>query len=102
MQEHATTSPSPLHRHHAAHQVHHRGTVANTVKDDHFEAVPVKNINIGEFVRKISKDGSMQAKTFRRGEYDRASKSYALTDCDDVNRQVFVRGTVKLAVAFTY
>ncbi len=69
---------------------------------EHFDIITAKDCHIGEFVRKIGKDGQMQSKTYTRGAYDRASKSYSLTDCDDINREVFVKASTKLAVNFTY
>lgn len=74
----------------------------SAVAEDYFEVVSAQEVKVGEYVRKISKNGSMQGKTYQRGQYDRGSQSYALTDCDDVNRQVFVKGTIKLAIGFTY
>lgn len=102
MQEHATKPSSSLQGHHAVLQIPLAQAESKTVKDEYFEAVPVTEISLGEYVRKIGKDGSMLAKTYQRGAYDRVSKSYALTDCDDVNRELFVKGSVKLAIGFTY
>lgn len=63
---------------------------------------PVEQIKRGQFVRKLNKDGSEQARTYMRGDYCKATKRYALTDCEDVSREVYVkRGTV-LATDFTY
>lgn len=66
------------------------------------EQQTVESIKLGEFVRRLNKDGTEQSKTFKRGEYDRASKRYSLTDCDDVNREVWVKKGTKLSVGFTY
>lgn len=74
----------------------------SAVAEDYFDVVSAKEVKVGEYVRKISKNGSMLGKTYQRGLYDRSSQSYALTDCDDVNREVFVKGTIKLAIGFTY
>lgn len=62
------------------------------------EVAKVETIKRGEFVRRKAD----AVKTYQRGEYDKSSKTYSLVDCDDMNREVFVkRGTV-LFVGFTY
>lgn len=73
-----------------------------TQDGDHFDVVAVQAIKVGEFVRKLNKNGSMRATTFQRGHYDRVSKTFALTDCNDINREVYVKAGVKLAIGFTY
>ena len=65
---------------------------------EHAEAKPVESIKIGEFVRR-KHDAT---KTFRRGAYDPSSKRYSLIDCDDTNREVFVKKGTPLYVGFTY
>lgn len=69
---------------------------------EHYEFNEVENISYGEFVRRLNKDGTMQRKTYIRGKYDAGSKRYALMDCDDINREVFVKKGTKLAIEFTY
>lgn len=69
---------------------------------DHFETVAVENVKIGEYVRKIGKDGKMQSKTYKRESYNREFKVYDLADCDDCNRWVHVKKGTLLAVGFTY
>lgn len=41
-------------------------------------------------------------KTYQRGEYDPSAKRYSLVDCDDANREVFVKKGTKLFVGFSY
>jgi hypothetical protein len=48
------------------------------------ETDPVEGIAKGVYVRRVNKDGTMQKATYIRGEYDRVTKRYSLTDCDDV------------------
>jgi hypothetical protein len=62
----------------------------------------VELIKKGEFVRRISASGIPQSKTYKRGDYDRASKRYSLVDCDDVCREVFVKRGTKLLIGFDY
>lgn len=69
---------------------------------EHFTAQAVEAIKRGEYVRKIGKDGQMQAKTYVRGGYDIPSQRYSLTDFDSVSREVWVKKGTKLAVGFTF
>ena len=62
----------------------------------------VQNIQRGEYVRRISKDGRMQAATYTRSYYDAETKRYALDDTSDISRQVFVKKGTRLAIGFTY
>jgi len=65
-------------------------TVSNTAT---VQAIPK-----GEYVRRKAD----AKKTYTRGDYDASSKTYSLVDCDDMNREIFVkRGTV-LHIGFTY
>lgn len=41
-------------------------------------------------------------KVYQRGAYDRASKSYSLIDCDDANREIFVKRGKLVFVGFEY
>ena len=58
----------------------------------------VETIKRGEFVRR--KEGA--SKTYQRGEYDKTTKRFSLTDCDDANREIFVKKGTKLFVGFSY
>lgn len=60
--------------------------------------LPVMLIKKGEYVkRKID-----AKKVYVRGEYNRSSGKYALQDCDDTNREIFVSGITMLHIGFTY
>lgn len=61
----------------------------------------IREVPIGEYVRRLNANG-MQAKTYRRGRYDRVSGAYELHDCDDLNRSIWLRGQALVAVGFTY
>lgn len=61
------------------------------------EMVKVESIRKGEFVRR-----KVEGKTFTRGDYDRSTQRYSLVDCDDVNREVWVKRGTMLHVGFTY
>lgn len=59
--------------------------------------VKVEEIAKGEFVRR-----KVGGKTFQRGSFDRSTRRYSLVDCDDVNREVWVKKGTLLHVGFTY
>lgn len=60
--------------------------------------VAVEAIKRGEFVKRKA-DAN---KVFKRGEYDKATRRYSLEDCDDANREVFVKKGTMLFVGFSY
>ena len=61
-------------------------------------AVLICNVLRGDYVKRKA-----DAKTvYIRGDYDRATKSYSLTDCDDMNREIFVKADKRVFVGFTY
>jgi hypothetical protein len=69
---------------------------------DHYAAgvysAPVQDLPLGEYVRRKA-DSS---KVYKRGAYDRSSRTYELEDCSDCSRSIYVkRGTV-LFYGFTY
>ena len=58
----------------------------------------VRDLPRGEFVKR-----KPDARTvYIRGEYDRSSQTYSLTDAEDANREIFVKGTLPVYVGFTY
>jgi hypothetical protein len=58
----------------------------------------VENIKKGEYVKR-SREAQ---KTYIRGEYDRATKRYSLTDTSDHCREIFVKSGTLLFVGFEY
>jgi len=58
----------------------------------------LRDVKKGDYVKR-----KVDANTvYVRGEYDRASKSYSLIDCNDMNREVFVKSNKIVFVDFTY
>jgi hypothetical protein len=57
----------------------------------------LKDVKLGEF---ITRKPSTRI-VYTRGEYDRASKRYAIDDYSD-GRQLFLRGDTVVYVGFTY
>lgn len=41
-------------------------------------------------------------KVYIRGDYDRSTKTYSLIDTDDINREIFLKGSTKVFVGFNY
>lgn len=62
------------------------------------QTVAVESIKAGEFVRRTAD----AKKTYQRGSFDKSTKRYSLVDCDDVNREVFIKKGTKLFVGFSY
>lgn len=58
----------------------------------------VEDLKLGEYVKRKAD----AKKVYRRGEYDHATKRYALSDCDDICREVYVKRGTELFVGFTY
>lgn len=56
------------------------------------------SIKPGEYVRR-KPDAQ---KTYKRGAYDRSTRTYELIDCDDICRTISVKATALLVVGFTY
>tara|TARA_R110000796_G_C14210464_1_gene393182 strand:- start:230 stop:442 length:213 start_codon:yes stop_codon:yes gene_type:complete len=62
------------------------------------EQMPLKDVPRGEFVRR-----KLDAKkTYTRGDYDRASRTYALDDWDDISRAVYLKGAALVWVGFEF
>lgn len=60
--------------------------------------VLVQGIRKGEYVMR-KPDAK---KVYIRGAYDATSKRYALTDCNDTSREIWVKRGTPLVVGFTY
>ena len=58
----------------------------------------IKDLPRGTFLRKQQ----FSKKTFIRGEYDRASKSYSVINAEDINDEYFIRSTTKVWAGFVY
>lgn len=58
----------------------------------------VEAIRKGEYVRR----NATTMKTYKRGDYDRSTKRYALISCDDVSREIYVKAGTMLVIGFTY
>lgn len=73
-------------------------TQAIIIDGNDYHPIALKDVKAGEFV--VRKAG---AKTvFTRGDYDRATKTYALDDYNDHCRQVFLKGSTIVYIGFTY
>ena len=64
--------------------------------------MPIEQVPIGEFVRKIRKDGEPMQKVFTRQEFCRWEKKYQLDDEEDISRCVYLKKGTLVAVGFTY
>jgi hypothetical protein len=71
---------------------------ANEAAAAGIKRVKLKDVKRGEFVRR--KPDALT--TYTRGEYDRSSKTYSLEDWDDINREVFLKGTTLVYIGFEF
>ena len=62
------------------------------------QAATIRDVKPGEFIRrKID-----AKKTYVKGAYDRVSKTFALVDFDDMNREIFVKAETVVFVGFEF
>lgn len=59
---------------------------------------PVEDLPLGEYVKRKADSKTV----YKRGAYDRSSKTYSLIDCSDINREIFVKRGTPLFFGFTY
>lgn len=58
----------------------------------------VQSITKGEYVRRKADTKT----TYIRGDYCRTDKRYALINCEDTNRVIYVKRSTVLHIGFTY
>ena len=58
----------------------------------------VEDLPLGEYVKRKA-DSS---KVYKRGAYDRSTRSYELEDCSDCSRSIYVKSGTVLFYGFTY
>ncbi|WP_353239646.1 hypothetical protein [Limnohabitans sp.] len=62
------------------------------------QTIPLRRVKPGDFIKR-----KPDAKTvYRRGDYDRATKTYTLVDTDDISRAIYLKATTLVVVGFTY
>lgn len=61
--------------------------------------IEISKIPQGEYVRLSSFD---KGNVWIKGEYSRESKAYSLTKAEDVNHEIFRKGSFQVFVGFTY
>ena len=62
-------------------------------------AIPLNKVKPGQFVRLSDKPN---AKTYKRGGYDREWKAFSLCDAKDMNHEIFRKAKTTVFVGFTY
>ena len=58
----------------------------------------LRDIKQGDYVKR--KPGA--SAVYVRGHYDPRSRTYSLTDVEDINREIFLRGSTQLFIGFDY
>ena len=62
------------------------------------QMMTLRNVKPNDFVKR-----KLDSKVvYRKGTYDRTTKSFELIDCDDVCRTIFVKADKPVVVGFTY
>jgi hypothetical protein len=62
------------------------------------ETMKINSVKIGEFIKRKADSN----KVYKRGEYDRSTKSFELIDTDDINRSIYIKSGAMVFVGFTY
>ena len=62
------------------------------------QTATLRNVKPGDFVRR-KPDAK---KTYVKGAYDKASKTFSLVDFDDMNREIFVKPSAVVYVGFDF
>jgi hypothetical protein len=60
--------------------------------------VTIKNVKAGEFIKRKADSKAV----FVKSDYDRASKSYACIDVEDICRVIYIKATKAVFIGFTY
>lgn len=63
--------------------------------------IALRDVPKGEYVRRTM-NPTIKPKTYIKGDYDRASKTFELQDTDDMNRTVNLKGDKLVYIGFTY
>lgn len=58
----------------------------------------LKDCKKGEYIKRTVD----AKKVYIRGDYNRATKSFSLIDCDDCNHEIFVKANKAVFIGFTY
>lgn len=67
------------------------------------QTAQVQDIAPGEYVKRLFCNGTQAGnKVYKRGPYNPKAKRYALEDCDDISREIYVKKGTRLLVGFTY
>ena len=62
------------------------------------EQIQLKDVKKGEFIRRKA-DSKV---TYIKGDYDRTNKDYSCINFDDINKELFIKGTTKVWIGFTF
>ena len=62
------------------------------------QMITLRNVKPNDFVKRKLDSKSV----YRKGSYDKATKSFELLDCEDMNRSIFVKADKPVVVGFTY
>jgi hypothetical protein len=60
--------------------------------------ITLRNVKPGDYVKRKADASTVYIK----GDYDRTTKSFELTDTDDINRCIYVKADKTVFIGFTY
>lgn len=66
------------------------------------EKQTLKQLKKGDFFRIVTKNGKIGKATYRKGDYDRASKTFSCIDYEDICHEKFLKPTQQITTEFVY
>jgi hypothetical protein len=61
-------------------------------------SIAIRNTKAGDFIKRKPD----AAAVYKRGHYVPSLKAFSCTDCDDINREIFIKADKAVFVGFTY
>jgi len=58
----------------------------------------IRDLPKGEFFKRKADAKAV----YKKGDYDRSSKSFSCIDCDDICREIFIKSNKPVFTGFTY
>ena len=62
------------------------------------QTTTLRNVKPGEYIKRTAEAKAVYIK----GAYNKSSKSFSCTDCEDISREVFIKADKQVFIGFTY